>query len=149
MNHHSYLRAYLAGVFIPTLVLPFMLTAFIVLRLVLRIPVPIERGLVFPMALVPLGWGLWNVLWLASHERTHLAIGVHGALLPFLLLPCGTIVARSLGVLRLGAAGVIWFQACSIPYVFFIAVGLLVAVAVYYLAWKYIVGFVNRLLGIA
>ena len=78
MKPHLYLRAYLAGVFVTTLILPLMLTAFIVVRLVLQVPVPIERGLVFPMALVPAGWGLWNMLWLASHERTHLAVGVHG-----------------------------------------------------------------------
>lgn len=148
MNNHTYLRAYLAGAFVPTLILPVMLTAFIVLRLVLQLPVPIERGLVFPMALVPAGWGLWNMLWLASRERTHLAVGVHGAVLPFLLLPCGAIVARCLGVLQLGATGVTWFQACTVPYGF-IALGFLFGVAAYYLVWKYIVGFVNRVLGIA
>jgi hypothetical protein len=125
-----------------------MLSAFIVLRLVLQLPIPIERGLVFPMALVPAGWGLWNMLWLASHERTHLAVGVHGAVLPFLLLPCGAIVAHCLGVLQLRATGVTWFQACSIPYAL-IAVGFCCGVAAYYLVWKYIIGFVNRVLGIA
>jgi hypothetical protein len=148
LNNHPYLRAYLAGVFVPTLILPLMLTAFVVLRLGLQVPVPIERGLVFPMALVPVVWGLWNMLWLVSHEHTHLAAGVHGAVLPFLLLPCGALVARCLGVLRLGSTGVTWFQACSVPYAF-IAVGFLFGVAVYYLVWKYIVGFVNRELGIA
>jgi len=148
MNNHTYLRAYLAGIFVPTLILPVMLTAFIVLRLVLQVPVPIERGLVFPMSLVPVGWGLWNMLWLASHERTHLAVGVHGAVLPFLLLPCGAVVARCLGVLQLGATGVTWFQACDVPYAF-IATGFLFGVAAYYLVWKYIIGFVNRVLGIA
>ncbi len=57
MNPHPYLRAYLAGVFVPTLILPLMLTAFIVLRLVLQVPFPIERGLIFPMALVPAALG--------------------------------------------------------------------------------------------
>ncbi len=146
--NHTYLRAYLAGVFIPTLILPLILTVFIVVRLVLRVPVPIERGLIFPMALVPAGWGLWNMLWLASHERTHLAVGVHGALLPFLLLPCGAVVARSLGVLEMGATGVTWFQSCSVPYAL-IAVGFCCGVAAYYLVWKYVIGFVNRVLGIA
>ena len=36
MNTHPYLRAYLAGVFIPTLVLPLLLTVFIVVRIVLQ-----------------------------------------------------------------------------------------------------------------
>ncbi len=131
-----------------TLILPLMLTAFIVLRLVLQLPVPIERGLIFPMALVPAVWGLWNVLWLASHARTHLNVGVHGALLPFLLLPCGAIVARCFGVLQLGATSATWFQACSLPYAL-IAAGFCFGIAAYYLVWKYVVGFVNRELGIA
>ena len=148
MNPHSYLRAYLSGIFVPTLVLPLFLAAFIALRLVLQLPVPIERGLIFPMALVPICWGLWNMLWLASHERTHLVVGAHGAILPFLLLPCGAVVARCLGVLSLGPTGVTWFNACSVPYAL-IAVGFCFGVAVYYLVWKYIVGYLNRVLGIA
>ena len=148
MNSHPYLRAYLAGVFVTTLILPLMLTAFIVLRLVLQLPVPIERGLIFPMALVPAGWGLWNMVWLASHRLTHLAVGVHGAVLPFLLLPCGAIAARCLGVLQLGATSATWFQYVSLPYVL-IGAGFCFGVAAYYLVWKYVVGFVNRELGIA
>ena len=58
MNTHPYLRAFLAGILVPTLILPLMLVAFIVLRLMLQVPFPIERGLVFPMALVPGLWGL-------------------------------------------------------------------------------------------
>jgi hypothetical protein len=48
----------------------------------------------------------------------------------------------------LGASSVRWFQAVSVPYAL-IAVGFCCGVAVYYLAWKYIVGFANRVLGIA
>lgn len=148
MNNHPYLRAYLAGVFVTTLILPVMLTIFVVLRLVLKLPVPIERGMIFPMALVPAVWGLWNVLWLASHERTHLAVGVHGAVLPFLLLPCGATIGSCLGVVKFGAMGVTWFQACSLPYAL-IAAGFCFGVVVYYLVWKYVIGFVNRELEIA
>jgi hypothetical protein len=148
MNTHPYLRAFLAGVFVPTLLLPLLLAAFVVLRLMLQVPFPIERGLVFPMALVPTLWGLWSVLWLWSHAQTHLSIGLHGALLPFLLLPAGTVLARHLGIVTLGASEVTWFQALHIPYVL-IAFGFLAGLAAYYLVWKYIVGFVNRVLGIA
>ena len=125
-----------------------MLTAFIVIRLVLQVPVPIERGLIFPMSLVPAVWGLWNMLWLASRERTHLAVGVHGAVLPFLLLPVGATFAHSYGVLTLGATSATWFNALSFPYALIAAV-FCCGVAAYYLVWKYIVGFINRTLGIA
>ena len=148
MNTHPYLRAFLAGAFVPTLVLPVILTGFIVVRLVFELPLPIERGLVFPMALVPCLWALWNMLWLGSHERTHLPVGLHGALLPLLLLPAGATLATSLGILAIGAHGVTWFQNVYVPYAW-VAPFFLAALAGYYLAWKYVVGYVNRVLGIA
>jgi uncharacterized membrane protein len=43
---------------------------------------------------------------------------------------------------------VTWFHSFYIPYIV-IALFFLGALAGYYLAWKYIVGFVNRTLGIA
>ena len=146
-NPHPYLRAFLAGLFVPSLILPLILVVFVVARLVLQAPVPIERGMVFPMALVPLLWALWNMLWLVSNARTHLSIGAHGAVLPLLLMPAGAILATSLGILQLGASGVTWFHSCHVPYAA-IAPAFLAALAGYYLAWKYIVGFVNRTLGI-
>ena len=148
MNSHPYLRAFLAGAFVPTLILPLIFTAFIVLRLALEVPFPIERGLVFPMGLVPVLWSLWNMLWVGSRSRTRLPIGVHGALLPLLLVPSGATLATSLGILALGSQSVTWFHSVSIPYVVILPAfaGALIG---YYLAWKYIVGFVNRTLGIA
>jgi hypothetical protein len=68
--------------------------------------------------------------------------------LPLLMAPVGALVATCLGVLVLGTHGTTWFQACEIPYTL-IAPGFLVALAAYYLVWKYIVGFLNRVLGIA
>ena len=148
MQTHPYVRAYLAGVFIPTFVLPVLLIAFLVVRMGMQVTVPLERGLVFPMAMVPLLWGLWNMLWLASHPWTRLPLGVHGAVLPFLLLPVGASLASCLGILALGPSGVTWFQSLYVPYVW-IAPCFLAALAGYYLAWKYVVGFANRVLGIA
>jgi hypothetical protein len=148
MNTHPYLRAYLAGIFIPTLVLPLLLIVFIVARIVLKVPVPIEQAMIFPMAVVPSLFGLWNMLWLGSHGCTRLPIGVHGAVLPLLLMPMGATTAICLGVLKLSAHGATWFGACEIPYAL-IAPCFLAALAGYYLVWKYIVGFLNRVLGIA
>jgi hypothetical protein len=148
MNTHPYLRAFLAGILVPTLVLPVMLAGFIVVRLWLNAPFPIERGLVFPMALVPSLWGLWNVLWICTHTRTHLSIGLQGAVLPLLLLPAGTVVAGCLGILGLGASGATWFQTIYVPYSL-IAPCFLAALVGYYLIWKHIVARVNRVLGIA
>jgi len=148
MQTHPYLRAYLAGAFLPTLVLPLLLTVFVVVRIVLKVPVPIEQAMIFPMAVAPSLFGLWNMLWLASHERTHLSIGLHGALLPLLMAPVGGWVACSLGVLQFQSHGMVWFAAVHLPYAL-LGLGWLAALAGYYLVWKYIVGLLNRVLGIA
>jgi hypothetical protein len=147
MNDHAYLRAFLAGIFVPTLVLLLMLTGFIVIRLVLQVPFPIERGLLFPMAVVPTLWGLWNMLWLGSHARVRISLGLHGAFLPLLLMPAGAILASGLGILALGSSGATWFNACFVPYAL-IAPCFVGALIGYYLVWKYIVGYVNSVLGI-
>jgi hypothetical protein len=116
MNSHPYLRAFLAGAFVPTIVLPLILTGFIIFRLVLQISIPIERGIVVPMALVPSLFGLWNMFWVGTHERTHLPIGLHGAVLPVLMMPAGAVLATCLGILELGASGVTWFNTLHVPY---------------------------------
>ncbi len=148
MNTHPYLRAYLAGVFFPTLGMVVMLAGFLVLRGVFQVTFPIERGLIFPLALVPSIWGLWNMLWLALRAARPIPVGLHGAILPMLLLPAGALIATSLGILSLGAHGATWFQNLYVPYAL-IAPCFLAALAGYYLVWKYIVGFINRTLGIA
>jgi len=147
MNTHPYLRAFMAGTLVPTLVLPLLLGAFLVLRVGMQVSFPIERGLIFPMALVPALWGIWNILWQCSRERTHLPVGVHGAFLPPLMVPLGALIATRGGVLSVGVTAVTWFNAITVPYTL-IALFLAIGMTAYYLAWKYVVGFVNRLLGI-
>jgi len=137
MNKHPFLRAYLAGICVPTIFLLVVATGFTFLRYVYNVPVPIERVIVFPMAVVPNLWGLWNVLFAASHERLHLSLGLHGALLPLVLTPLG-----------MAAAGILNFPIPSFAaHVFPFAAPL--ALIVYYLAWKYLVGSLNAELGIA
>lgn len=148
MNTHPYLRAFMAGTLVPTLVLPLLLTVFIILRIIIQVSFPIERGLIFPMAVVPALWGVWNMLWEWSRDRTHLPLGVHGAFLPLLMVPVGAVIATHGGILTLNTASVTWFNAVTVPYTL-IAAFFAAGVAAYYLAWKYIVGFVNRVLGIA
>jgi hypothetical protein len=148
MNIHPYLRAYMAGIVVPTVVLLFALTGFIVARFVCQVPVPIERVIAFPMALVPNLFGLWNMFHLWLRPRRHLPIGLHGALLPFILAPIGYLVGTALGVISLTSQGIIYFHAITVPYAFFVA-GFSFALIVYYLVWKYLVGFFNQVLGIA
>ncbi|HEX3118162.1 MAG TPA: hypothetical protein VHP80_03640 [Candidatus Acidoferrum sp.] len=136
MNQHTYLRAYMAGIVVPTIFLLLVATGFTIARYVYNIPVPIERVIVFPMAVVPNLWGLWNILFVASHQRTHLPIGVHGALLPLILAPLGILMTVLLNFTIPGFATHIFPVAAP------------VALIAYYLVWKYFVASLNEILGI-
>ena len=96
---------------------------------------PLERTILFPMAVVPNLWGVWNVLWLATRERTRLPIGAHGSLIPALLVPAGILLARTTEIFDLQ----MWYALPAIP----------VGMAMYYLAWKFLVGSLNAEVGIA
>jgi hypothetical protein len=133
MHQHKYLRAYMAGIVAPTMFLLVALTAFVVARLIYRIPIPIERMIIFPMALIPNLWGVWNMLYVRLRGGWSLPIGVHGALLVVLVVPCGFALGR---VLNFELPPVAIF-------------GVPAALAAYYLLWKYLVNFLNELLGIA
>ncbi len=148
MNNHTYLRAYLAGVFVPTLIFPVLIALLLVGRLVAPDPIPVERIVIFPLAFAPALWGLWNMLWVALRKFSHVPLGLHGAILPFLLMPMATVLAKCLGVISLGSQGVTWFQAIEIPYAL-IACGFAFGLVMYYLVWKYIIGYTNRALGVA
>lgn len=148
MNTHPYLRAYMAGIVVPTVFLLIVLTAFCIARFVYLVPVPIERVIVFPMALVPNLFGLWNMLYLWLRPGSRLPIGLHGALLPFVLAPCGLALASALGAVKLGSDGLMCSENFIVPYPY-VAFAFTVGLIVYYLAWKYLVAFFNQVLGIA
>ncbi len=135
MTSHPYLRAYLAGIAVPNLFLPVGLAAFLTAQRAGVLPIALERLLVFPMAVVPNLWGLWNMLYVALQRRgIRWPIGLHGALLPFLLLPAGILLTEALKIglyTPLRAAAVFPF-----------------ALTGYYLVWNHLVRFLNRLLGV-
>src|SRR5258708_13087607 len=85
MNQHAYLRAYLAGIAVPTGFLLVIMTGYCVLRYVYHFPVPVERVLAFPTALMPNAWGLWNILFPALPSRCHPSLPLHRPLLPIYL----------------------------------------------------------------
>ncbi|MGH9501189.1 MAG: hypothetical protein ACRD3L_18770 [Terriglobales bacterium] len=147
MNTHPYLRAYMAGVAVPSLVLLLVVTAYFLARFVYQVAIPIERAIVFPMALVPSLFGVWNMFYLWLRPRRHLPIGLHGALLPFVLAPIGVMLATALGFLHLGPDSAIWFEHFAIPY-HEVAIAFGIGLMVYYLVWKYLVAFLNQVIGI-
>jgi len=138
----------MAGIVVPTIVLLFGLTGFILVRFVFQVPLPIERAIAFPMAIVPNLFGVWNMFYLWLRPRRHLPIGFHGALLPFIIVPLGYLIGSALGVISLAPQCVVYFHEIQVPYIFF-AIGFTFALIVYYLVWKYLVGFFNQVLGIA
>ena len=141
MRPRPYLRAYMAGIMVPTVVLLLIMGIDAYHRFYLEVPSqfvfglparPLERTILFPMAVVPNLWGAWNVLWVATKHRTHLSIGVHGSAIPALLVPAGILLARTTDLFHLQ-------MGYAIP----------VGMAMYYLAWKFLVGSLNAEVGIA
>ena len=144
MRPHPYLRAYMAGIVVPTvfLLVIMMVDAYhhyyfeVSSQFVLGMPArPLERAILFPMAIVPNVWGVWNMLHVALRSRVRVPLGAHGALLVLVLMPAGVALARALD-----AFPIQWrFALPMAP----------IGMAVYYLSWKYFVGFLNEELGIA
>jgi hypothetical protein len=144
MRAHPYVRAYMAGVTVPTLFLLavvavdawhkyyFEVSNQFVIPLASR---PLDRALLFPMAVVPNAWGIWNMLYLRSRSWSPLSLGAHGALLVLLLIPGG-----------IALAGL--FDAFTIQWQYALPM-FPIGMAIYYLAWKYLVGFLNAEVGIA
>jgi hypothetical protein len=148
MNNHPYLRGYMAGISVPTPLLLVALTLFSIARVAYNVSIPVERVIIFPMAIIPNLFGVWNMLYLAARSRTHLPLGIHGAILPFILAPAGFLLGRSLGFLKTTGYGFIYFGVVEVQYVH-VAVVFPVVLIIYYLVWKYLIGFFNRVAGIA
>jgi hypothetical protein len=144
MRPHPYLRAYMAGIVVPTAFLLVIMIVFAYFRFYFEVPSqfvvglpgrPLERAIVFPMAVVPNLWGVWNMVHLALPSRLRLGLGLHGALLPLILVPAGVTLARLLDVFTIQLG----FALPIIP----------IGMAVYYLVWKHLLGFLNAEVGIA
>ena len=144
MRPRPYLRAYMAGIVVPTLFLLVVVVFQAFQRVYFEVPsqfvlgfpaLPLDRALFFPMAIVPNAWGLWNMLYLAVGSRSKLPLGIFGALLVPILVPGGVALTRLFGSFTIQ-------MDLALP---MIPIGMLV----YYLAWKYGVGPLNAEMGIA
>jgi len=94
MKSHPYLKTYMAGVLLPSWLLLVGLAGLVVLRTVFERHYPLEEVLVFPMAVVPNLWGVWNVLYVALVLNRRIPLGLWGALLPLILLMKSPRVAK-------------------------------------------------------
>lgn len=144
MQPHPYVRAYMAGISVPTAFLLVVISVYALFQFYFEVPSqfvfsipaqPLIRAIVFPMAIVPNLWGGWNVLHLLLRSRLRVSLAAWGALLPLLLFPAGIVLARLLDVFTIQ-----WTLALPV---------LPIAMAVYYLLWKFLVGFLNEEVGIA
>ena len=133
MRPHPLLRAYIAIMLIDAYhTFYFEVPSQFVFGLPSR---PLERTMLFPMAAVPNLWGVWNMVWVATRARTRLSIGAHGSLLVALIVPAGILLGRAMELFDIQMR----LALLAIP----------VGMCLYYLAWKFLVGFFNQELGIA
>lgn len=136
MKTYPYLRAYMAGITIPTLMLVFLIIVVTIARYACGVTTPVERMIVFPMAIVPNLWGLWNMLYLRLRRGSYLPIGFHGVILYFVQ------IAFAFALLKLIDFEVQGFVWTALPF------AVPVAIIGFYLVWKHAVSFLNTLLGI-
>lgn len=132
---HPYLRAYMAGITIPTALLLVILAVFVTVHQFHHEPLPIDRILVFPMAIAPNLWGAWNMVYIVVRRRRDWPLGLHGLLLAMLVGPLGWALALTMGV-PMSALGTVML---AFPLV----------MVLYYLLWKYGVAALNEILGVA
>ncbi len=132
MASHPYLRAYMAGLVAPSVVV--LLVALAVAAGFARIRPDVVQVMLFPSAINPAAWGAWNALYVALPAHRRLPIGWHGAVLPLLVVPLGLALAHVLHISFVTP----WRAAAVTPPV----------VIAYYVLWKYVVRFLNRVLDI-
>jgi hypothetical protein len=129
---HRYIRAYLAGIALPTLVV--CAAGLLIVGFFDRFDISVQRALILPLATNPLIWGVWNVAWVALGPQRRALIGWYGVLLAVLLIGAGLLVARRLDVSgitpRDGAAALVPFGIA------------------YYVLWRYGVSFLNSVVGL-
>lgn len=136
MDARYYLKAYLAGIAIPTAFLLVLVAGFTVVRSLWQVPGPAERVIIFPMAVLPNLWGVWNMLLARARRRHPVSSGAFGAALPLVVAPIAYLITRVAGV-ELPA-----FVLRALPLAF------VTVVAVYYLLWKYVVPLLNELVDV-
>ena len=126
----------MAGITIPTMMLIFILLVFTIARYIFDVPISIEKIVVFPMAIVPNLWGLWNILYVYMNRNRYLSIGFHGAVLSLVQ------VLLAFGIAKLVSFEIPELMVNALPF------GLPIVVIIFYLVWKHLVAFFNAVLGI-
>src|SRR5215211_8648021 len=93
---HPLLRAYMAGITLPTMVIPFVIGLVSMDHSTVR-PFHLEDVVFFPVGLVPAAWGLWNMLYTRVRRYRDVPIGLFGAALLVPLGAAGYAIQTALG----------------------------------------------------
>ena len=153
MTRYRYLRAYMAGVAVSTFFFLVLVSISIVVAIYFGKEMTARQNkmrpdlaaevVVFTMLLVPNFFGFWNIFYVAWRRRfNNWSLGLHGALAPFVILPIGLLHARLMHQFSIVPGGIVQFgQTLTYRH---LALIFPVEMVVYYLIWKYIVGFMNR-----
>lgn len=152
MTRRRYLRAYMAGVSVSALFFLLVIGVSILIGVFFAKgmagkepkvrPETAAELVVFTMVLVPNFFGFWDMLYVALRRRTNWSLGLHGALAPFVILPIGVLHARMVHQFSIVPGGIVQFgQTLTYGH---LAVIFSIEIVIYYLVWKYIVGFFNR-----
>ena len=138
MNRHPYLRAYMAGLLLPSWFLLLGVAGFLMTRRIHEIPDFVQRVMIFPMAVVPNLWGAWNLVYVALGLKRRVPLGIWGAGLPPIVVAAALVTLPMLEPNIIGLSDVLAVAPIAAP----------VGVGLYYLAWKHVVGFFNRVVGV-
>ena len=118
----------------PNLFLLLGVLLLVLLRPVYTMPAPFEKFVMFPMAVVPNLWGVWNTLFVAMTLKRWIPMGAWGAFLPLIILAGGLGLAYALDNPVFGIKDALFVLPVAVP--------------AYYLIWKYAVRFFNRVVGL-
>jgi hypothetical protein len=133
MPSHPYLRAYMAGLVAHSVVV--FLVGLAAAAVFGKIPAPAERAMIFPIAVNPTAWGLWNALHLRLPDRYRLSLGWHGVALCLVLMTAGVGLASALSISFVTIRGAVLVTAPT--------------AAAYYVLWTHVVRFLNKVLDVS
>jgi hypothetical protein len=134
MNRHPYIGAYMAGVLVPNLFLLIGIIVVLLFHSVYALPASFWQFIIFPMAVVPNLWGAWNTLYVATVLKRWIPLGAWGGFLPLIIFASGLGLERALDLSMFAIKDML--------------IVLPVALPAYYLIWKHIVRFLNRVVGV-
>ena len=130
---HPFIRAYMAGIALPTMVVPLVVATLAMAHAGGR-GEDLERVLIFPVGLAPNAWGLWNIFYVWIRRHREIPIGPFGIVLVVIIAPAAFALQVTLGQM-------VWTRDLFV-------IGFPLTLVIYYLAWKHGVARLNDLVGV-